>query len=150
MSRSSPERSADRTASDTFANVARTPAKQRIRRLAPLSVRLSDAERAELAKAADGQSLNSYVKDQLFGKSGKASRARRRPVKDQVALARALGLLGQMDLGPSLRTLSKAAESGALEVTPEVEDELRAACAAVLAMRAELLRALGYPNGDIP
>ncbi|MEM7744372.1 MAG: hypothetical protein AAF409_11755 [Pseudomonadota bacterium] len=132
-----------------FSDAAASSPRPRRKRPAPLSVRLTDAERAALEKAADGQSLNSYVKDQLFSASGKAARSRRRkPVKDQVALAQALGLLGQMDLGPSLKALTQAVETGALDVSPEVEEELRAACAAVIAIRSELLRALGYAGGE--
>lgn len=42
--------------------------KLRRKRLPPLSIRLTETERAELKAAADGQSLNSYIKDQLFGR----------------------------------------------------------------------------------
>ncbi|MEL7466888.1 MAG: hypothetical protein AAFN27_00440 [Pseudomonadota bacterium] len=47
--------------------------KLRRKRLPPLSIRLTETERAELKAAADGQSLNSYIKDQLFGASGKVA-----------------------------------------------------------------------------
>ena len=40
--------------------------------------------------------------------------------------------------------LAKAANIGKLPLTPEVEEELIRTCAAVLAIRAELMRALGY------
>ena len=132
-----------------FGDVA-TPSKKRKRR-PPLSLRLSDEERAELERAADGQSLNSYVKQRIFGATGKAKRARRsQPVRDHAALAQALGLLGAMEFAGSLRTLAKAAEIGALPVTPETEEELINACAAVLAIKAELMRALGYDDAEAP
>ncbi|MEL7467832.1 MAG: hypothetical protein AAFN27_05235 [Pseudomonadota bacterium] len=150
MSKLNTEQRTELAPNEAFAGAAQTTAKRQRKRPAPLSVRVTATERAALEDAADGQSLNSYIRDQLFGASGKAVRSRRRrPVKDHVALAQTLGLLGQMDLGPSLRTLAEAAEAGALEVSPELEEELRGACAAVLAIHAELLRALGY-KGESP
>lgn len=139
----------DAAVAEPFTQAAGTMEKQRKKRPSPLSIRLTDEERVELKRAAAGQPLNGYIRDRLFGASGKAARSRRRkPVKDHVALAQALGLLGALDLGPSLRTLARAAESGALEMSPEVEEELRNACAVVLAIHSEILRALGYPDGS--
>lgn len=138
----------------SFSVAAGSPSKVRSKprkRLPPVSLRLSSEERAELERVAEGRSLNSYIKGRIFGADGKARRDRRAlPVRDHAALAQALGLLGAMELASSLRDLSKAAKSGALPVSPETEEELINACAAVLAIKSELMRALGYDDGAAP
>lgn len=119
--------------------------KKKAKRAAPLSLRLSDQERETLARAAGSASLNSYIKSKVFDGDMKLSRQRgQAPVKDHAALARALGLLGNLRLANNLNQLAKAANMGALPLSPEVEEELIATCAAVIAIRAELMKALGY------
>jgi len=120
-------------------------ARKRKKRPSPLSLRLSVEERAELEKAAAGMPLNRFVKSKVFDGKLKPRRTRgQHPVKDHKALGQIMGLLGKMDLGPSLETLANAAKIGALPMTPETEEELSNACAAVIAIRTELMRALGY------
>ncbi|EAQ04936.1 hypothetical protein OB2597_06620 [Pseudooceanicola batsensis HTCC2597] len=65
-------------------------------------------------------------------------------------MARALGLLGNLRLANNLNQLAKAANKGALPLSPEVEEELFATCAAVFAIRMELMKALGYESEDRP
>ncbi|MCR9089203.1 MAG: hypothetical protein NXH97_20965 [Rhodobacteraceae bacterium] len=139
------------SASVDFAAATSLPQKTARKRPSPVSVRLSPEERAELERVAEGRSLNSYIKARIFGAEGKARRDRRAlPVRDHAALAQALGLLGAMELAGSLRELSHAAKTGALPVSPETEEELISACAAVLAIKAELMRALGYEDSEAP
>ncbi len=115
-----------------------TPPMKR-KRPSPLSVRLSEDERATLEKAAAGQSLNSYVKDRLF--AGK--RTRKSKVQDYDALSRALSLLGRSDLQTRLSALVLALESQRLIASPEAERDIRAACNDVAVIRAALVTALG-------
>jgi hypothetical protein len=61
-----------------------------------------------------------------------------------------LGALGQSRLSANLNQLAKAVNTGSLPVTPETEADLKAACKDVLALRADLLRALGRTPGDGP
>ncbi|MCR9089480.1 MAG: hypothetical protein NXH97_22405 [Rhodobacteraceae bacterium] len=139
------------TVSGGFAVATRRPGKVTRKRPSPVSVRLSAEERSEVERVAEGRSLNSYIKSRIFGADGKARRDRRAlPVRDHAALAQALGLLGAMELATSLRDLSHAAKAGALPVSPETEEELVAACAAVLAIKSEIMRALGYDDGEAP
>ncbi|SMD07222.1 plasmid mobilization relaxosome protein MobC [Primorskyibacter flagellatus] len=117
----------------------------------PFSLRLSKEERAKLETAAAGMPLGPFIKAKLL--DGDLSPRRTRggaPVKDHAALARALGLLGNLRLANNLNQLAKAANVGALPLSPEVEAELMATCAAVLAIRAELMKALGYDCKDQP
>jgi hypothetical protein len=118
---------------------------RRVRR-APLSIRLSDAEKTALQTRAAGAPLGTFIKRVLFSDpSGGGIRItkRRYPVKDTEALGQVLGLLGKSRLANNLNQLAKAANLGALPVTEETEADLRAACADVAAMRRLLLRALG-------
>ena len=45
-----------------------------------------------------------------------------------------------------MNQIAKAANIGALPVTPELEDELFAACAAIQDMKSELVTALGVKD----
>ncbi|MEL6227606.1 MAG: hypothetical protein AAFR01_11410, partial [Pseudomonadota bacterium] len=67
----------------------------------------------------------------------------RKPTADHVMLARLLGVLGQTRLASNLNQIAKAANIGALPVTPELEAELNDACSAVKEMRRDLIEALG-------
>lgn len=115
----------------------------------PFSLRLNNDERAKLEAAAAGMPLGPFIKAKLFDGDLTPRRTRgQAPVKDHAALAQALGLLGNLRLANNLNQLAKAANKGALPLTPEVEEELMATCAAVLAIRMELMRALGYESED--
>ena len=124
-----------------FNKVAGKPVKKRE---APFSLRLTFEEKAALLEAANGVPLGAYIKAKLFGEPlEKIRRRNTNPVKDHEALGRVLGSLGESRLSQNLNQLARATNTGALPVSPDVEDELRTACAEVSKMRAELLRALG-------
>lgn len=94
-------------------------------------------------------SLSRYIKGRIFDSNGKPKPSgRAQPVRDHVALAQVLGMLGAMEVAGSFRELAAAAKSGALPVTPETEEELVNARAAVFAIKAEVMRALGYDDVD--
>ncbi len=122
------------------------------KRDAPFSLRLSFEEKALLRAAANGVPLGAYIKAKLFDEPlEKVRRRNTNPVKDHEALGRLLGSLGQSRLSQNLNQLARASHTGALPVSPEVEDELHQACADVKAMREELLRALGsLSEGGLP
>ncbi|QIE41875.1 hypothetical protein G5B39_07845 [Rhodobacteraceae bacterium SC52] len=113
-------------------------------REAPFSLRLSFEEKALLRAAANGVPLGAYIKAKLFDEPlEKVRRRNTNPVKDHEALGRVLGALGKSRLSQSLNQIARAANMGSLPVSPELEDELRQACADVETLRKELLRALG-------
>ena len=119
-------------------------AKIKQKRVPPFSLRLSFEEKALLLAAANGVPLGAYIKAKLFDEPlEKVRRRGTNPVKDHAALGRLLGSLGQSRLSQNLNQLARATNTGALPVSPEVEAELRQACADVKAMREELMRALG-------
>ena len=93
-------------------------------------------------------SVSAYIKSRLF--EGLAVPVRthgQSPVKDRAALAEALARLGQSRIANNLNQLARAANVGALDLTPELEAELRVACAAVAEMRALLVQAVGLSEG---
>lgn len=132
-----------------FTDAARQPVKRRAKKPPPFSLRLNAEERAKLEAAAAGMPLGSYIKAKLFDGDLSPRRTRgRAPVKDHAALAQVLGMISNMRLASNLNQLAKSANIGTLPLTPDVEEELATACAAVIAMRAELMRALGYELED--
>lgn len=132
-----------------FATAGGKPQLARTESPPPFSLRLSTVERNQLEQAAAGMPLGGYIRARLFDGDLTPRRSRgRTPVKDHAALAQLLGMLGNMRLASNLNQLARAANIGTLPVTPEVEEDLAKACAAVIAMRAELMRALGYPARD--
>lgn len=110
----------------------------------PFSLRFTFDERAKLDMLRGSMPLGRYIREQLLGDDAAPRKRRGRyPVKDQEALGRVLGALGSSRLSQNLNQLARASNSGSLPVSPDVEEELRKACADVKAMREELLRALG-------
>lgn len=135
--------------SESKPNAPAQPATRKPRKQTPppFSLRLNIEERAKLEAAAAGMPLGPFIKAKLFDSDLSPRRTRgQAPVKDHAALARALGLLGNLRLANNLNQLAKAANKGALPLSPEVEEELLATCAAILAIRMELMKALGYES----
>ncbi|MCA0851344.1 hypothetical protein [Salipiger thiooxidans] len=136
-------------AQPVFTDAAKSSVRYKAKRPPPFSLRLNAKERQTLETAAAGMPLGSYIKARLFDGELSPRRTRgRAPVKDHAALAQVLGMIGNMRLASNLNQLAKSANIGTLPLTPEVEEELATACAAVIAMRAELMRALGYAPED--
>jgi Bacterial mobilisation protein (MobC) len=110
----------------------------------PFSLRLSFEERAQLERDAAGLSLGAYVRSRIFDSTNPAPRHRGKfPVKDQEALASVLAMLGQSRLGNNLNQLARAANLGTLEVSPDTEAALKAACRDIASIRHMLMVALG-------
>ncbi|MEL6790610.1 MAG: plasmid mobilization relaxosome protein MobC [Pseudomonadota bacterium] len=82
---------------------------------------------------------------------------RKSPVKkpriaaeDQKVIAQLLAAFGQSRISQNLNQIAKAANMGALPVSPELEAELQQACADIQYMRSELVCALGLKSGVKP
>lgn len=138
--------------SEGFAAAAspKPKAKRQATAPAPFSLRLTEAERAALEAQADGQPLGAYIRARLLEDTGQARRSRRRPVKDDEALARLLAELGQARLANNLNQLAKAANTGSLPITPETVQAILTACQDVRTMRACIMAALGFRPEDRP
>ncbi len=115
----------------------------------PFSIRFSEEERARLDRAAGALSLAAYIRLKLFSEDDappprrRLTRKRYQPSAELAVLGHMLGSLGKSRMASNLNQIAKAANTGALPVTPELEKELLEACAAVLSMRQELISALG-------
>lgn len=117
------------------------------KRPAPFSLRLTPEDREQLMRDAAGMSLGGYIHWRLFGADSPSRRRRRAPVKDQRALSEVVALLGQSRIASNLNQLAKATNSGSLNLTPEIELELREALQSVAQMRRLLIAALDLSEG---
>lgn len=114
------------------------------KRQAPFSLRLTFEQRARLEADAAGMSLAAYIHWRLFDPDQPPPRQRgKAPVKDQEAIARVIGLLGQSRIANNLNQLARQANLGTLPVTPDTEAALAEAAADIAAMRQMLVKALG-------
>lgn len=121
---------------------AAKPKAARKKRPSPISLRLNEDELAALRKAAVGRSVNGYIRERLFGDASPIDMTK--PVaEDYEAMARVLGALGQTDVYTNLAAISLALEQGRLRVGGSTENAISEACSAIVAMRADLLIALG-------
>lgn len=117
----------------------------------PFSIRLTAAERGNLEGRAAGLPLGTYAKSVLFaGRSPESGQPVRRVTADRAAVASALAALGASRLSSNLNQIAKAAHTGALPVTEELEADLRRACAQVADLREQFLVALGVKARDQP
>ena len=109
------------------------------------SLRLTEAERELLRRRAGSVPLGAYIRQTVLASENHSTRlgSQRAPLADHEAISRVLGLLGQSRLSSNLNQLAKAAHLGVLPVTPETEQEIADACAAVSIMRRDLMVALG-------
>lgn len=117
----------------------------------PFSVRFSVEEREKLERDAAGMPIGAYIRLRVLGDEVAPRRTRgKAPVKDHQALARVLSALGASKIPNNLNQLARAANIGALVLTPEVEEELLEALAAVRQIRADLMQALGHREKKDP
>ena len=117
-------------------------------KLHPLSFRVNAKEKARIKSFADKrkQSVSQYVRAMaLSGGNDPAHPPNQEtdPAFKIEMAAKILGALGKSGALANLSTLADAAQAGALPVSEELEAELRDACALVLAIRNDLVRALG-------
>ena len=128
---------------------AQPSAKKKPKLPPPFSIRFSEEERARLDRAAGTLSLAAYMRLKLFSEDDappprrKLTRKKYQPSAELTVLGHMLGGLGQSRLASNLNQIAKAANMGALPITPELEQELHEACAAIQNMRQELISALG-------
>ncbi|MEM9097863.1 MAG: hypothetical protein AAGC79_05005 [Pseudomonadota bacterium] len=125
-------------------NRSKQAKKPKRKRPSPISVRVTDAERAELERRSAGTSLSSFMKECALRKSAMPRRTRGKfPVKDHQALARVLRALGSAPLANRFHRIPLAIEEGRVVVDDDMRKELRGAIEDVAAMRADLVKALG-------
>ncbi|MGD1881206.1 MAG: hypothetical protein ACFB11_02625 [Paracoccaceae bacterium] len=118
--------------------------KTKPKKVAPVSVRLTQEERALLEQRAGKQSLSAYIRERVLADDVMPRRSRGlNPVKDHPALAKALRALGSSNLAHDLDQLCWAVKDGTVQLDEKSEALLRLALVSVVEMRKDLLRALG-------
>lgn len=120
--------------------------KQMREKLYPMSFRVTAREKARIKSYAGDVSVSKYLREAAL----KGATSRRKTdisIKADMA-ARILGMLGQSELLSNLNKIAEAADQGALPVTDELTQELHGACAMVLAIRLDLIEALGIKAQD--
>lgn len=128
---------------NSFQGRAKPPsAPSRKKRPAPFCIRLTPDERAYLERQARNRPLGTYIRDRLLGERAEKRRAQRRPTMEQEQYAALLAALGASRLSSNLNQLAKAANTGTLDVSQNLEQQLEDACGAVLEMRKALFMAL--------
>lgn len=123
------------------------------KRSPPVSIRLTDTERAQLLERAGTLGLSTYIKLAVFRSDGTPlRRLPRRAAGDALLLARLLAQLGKLQFAADLGVLARAARDGLLQLNPDTEQQLRAACEQVQTMRGLLVAALSRGNreGEVP
>lgn len=118
---------------------------KRKKRRSPLTIRLTDEQWEDLEHLSQGVSYGAYAKECMFNKKRSSKRS---AVQDYEMLAQVLSVLGQSELFGKLDRLIEQSEQGALDLSSETEFELGLACACVIEMRDNLIKALGLkPKG---
>ncbi|MEM8542031.1 MAG: plasmid mobilization relaxosome protein MobC, partial [Pseudomonadota bacterium] len=118
--------------------------KTKIKPPPPLSIRLTEAERASLEKAAGNKTLSAHIRECALGNAAQKRKSRHRnPVKDHESIARILGLLGKSRIANNLNQLAKDANCGVLVLDEDTNAKIEEAYAHIVSMRGELIRALG-------
>ncbi|MEM1341465.1 MAG: hypothetical protein AAGA97_00775 [Pseudomonadota bacterium] len=128
---------------ERFRTESLAPPRKKKKHPAPLSIRLSEDERAQLQSWAGRKPLSTYVKECLFKGRKPRKAANSNPVQDYEALARVLGALGRSGIFRNLDGLAKQAEEGTLDLSDDTIQAIVAACLCVSEMRNDLVRALG-------
>lgn len=110
-------------------------------KLYPMSFRVTAGEKTQIKSNAGDNSVSQYLR--LAALKGEVlPRKTNASIKIDMA-ARILGMLGQSDLHSNISKIANAAQQGALPVTEDLTQELQNACALIIAMRQDLIEALG-------
>lgn len=121
------------------------------KRPAPLSIRLTEAERSLLLERAGTLGLSTYVKHVVFKGDASALRSLpRRASADFVVLGRILSQLGKLQIASDLAALAHAAKAGLVQMDADTDRQLREACDLVRDIRALLMAGLGKAENCAP
>jgi len=108
----------------------------------PFSIRFTHKERQILDRGANGKPWADYIRERLFEDVSMRQRGRKDTIH-HAAIGKLLGELGKSRLASNLNQIAKAANQGTLPVTPELQKDLKEACADIRMMRDALISALG-------
>lgn len=116
-----------------------------------ISLRLTADEYERLQAYSDGSSISSYVRACIFNRTKETRRGTRRsPVKNHQHLAEILGRLGQSRISNNLNQIARHANMGTLPLDPDIEQEIKIACAEIAWIKVRLIEALGLKDSEQP
>jgi hypothetical protein len=121
-----------------------------VKKPAPLSVRLTQAERDALLIRAGGLTLSSYVKQVLFDNASPAPHGNGMALANRTLLAHLLATLGASRVAPNLERLVHDVSLGDLLIDEVTATRIIEACDDVRLMHNALMRGLGMrenPSG---
>ncbi len=139
-----------------FTETSTKPCKkiEKRKRPLPISIRVTEKEKARLQEMAGMMAISSFIRKKLFD-DDEAKRSKRytkiqyKPSIDHAEIARLLGMFGQSELARSIIALSLAAQAGELETSPEISNKLEQACDDIHEIKVALIMALGVkPQGE--
>lgn len=120
----------------------------------PLSIRVTEDEKAQLQALAGSLAISAYIRQQLLGDGVVKQRAKRylkkprKPSVDSAEVARLLSMFGRSELAQSMLALSLAAQQGTLDVSQDIEERIELACEDIHTIKLALILALGVkPQG---
>ena len=122
---------------------------QKTPRTIPLSIRVTKEEKARIQNLAGNMAVGNFIRQRVLGDDEDVKRPKRhrkkqyKPKLEHVELARLLGMFGQSELAQGILALSLVAQSGELDVTPDVSSQISSACAEIQEMKNMLIVALG-------
>lgn len=115
-----------------------------MRKTIPVTLRLTETERARLEEMAAGMTLSTYIRACLFANEEKRRKRRAGPVvADKKAIAEALALLGQSRMANNLNQLAHQANIGVLVIEDRERAKIDEAYGTILSLRALMVAALG-------
>ena len=124
------------------------------KRVPPISVRVTEEEKAHLQQMAGAMAVSSFIRHTLLGdeitkRPKRYIKKQRKPSIDHTEIARLLGTFGQSELGRAMLALSLAVQVGDLDVTPDVSNKIEQACDDIHEIKVALIMALGVkPQGE--
>ncbi len=110
---------------------------------AAFSVRLTERERAELTKLANGQPLGQFIKDTILQNSTRSPPSSKPGIQNQKVLAMLPGTLRQFHIASNINQLAKAVNSDSLPINEGGLQNLHNAVAAIRWMRDNLIEEMG-------
>ena len=114
----------------------------------PFCLRLTAEERTQLETEAGRQPLGGYIKSRLFDGAPLKRCRKTAPVYDDKQIATVLAVLGRSRLSQNMNQIANATNTGTLDATPELHQEIIDACNEIKMMRHMLIAALGIKPED--
>jgi hypothetical protein len=112
--------------------------------LSPITLRLTNDERALLNDMSRGMPISAFIRKRLFGDDVvRRKREANTPIKGRDQIAKVLAMLGASRIANNLNQLAYHANTGSLLIDDQTLKQIEEAYAHVCSMRTALIGALG-------